>query len=440
MNGNITPTTTGTYSLGSSDYRWVSGHFGNSIHNVDISLSNVSIKTSTTDGWARYFAVRHIDTIKFSIGAYGLGETCAYGYIGTSYTSTWIQFTPTLTTFNGDITASGNILIGTTKDWGFRMAVTAIGSTPSDVGSLGSTDGAYFGNITEGYGTAIWTTGDGKGHVQQGRSNGAATAYNLCLQELGGNVLIGTTSDNGAKLQVNGDLNGINYKLYNGTVNPRLELTDGTTSMYVQLYKSQMGVGPGSGKGIYITSGGNVLISTNVDSGNGAKLQVNGNISASGFIKSGSSDSYLLLGGGGHKAISDFLLKSEVANQELSNNLTTITKSLTVTSNWMDTGIKYTDLDSGTYIVQVSVNASDATGYMYSNIFSGVMSWSNKGTNDDESDEIILHRAGVGYGKTIYLRTKMSTSSEGTNLRLQIAASQNIGAAYTYTFKFKRVI
>lgn len=190
---------------------------------------------------------------------------------------------------------------------------------------------------------------------------------------------------------------------------------------------------------MYMDANGYISIGMGATSAS-QRLQVSGYTLATGFMRSGSSDSYLLLGGGGHKAISDFLLKSELANQELSNNLTTITKSLTVTADWMDTGIKSTDLATGTYIVQVSVNAPDAIGYMYSNIFSGVMSWSNAGTNDNESDEIILHRAGVGYGKTIYLRTKMSGSSEGTNLRLQIAASHNIGAAYTYTFKFKRVI
>jgi hypothetical protein len=42
------------------------------------------------------------------------------------------------------------------------------------------------------------------------------------------------------------------------------------------------------------------------------------------------------------------MLKSEI----LTNNLTTISKSLTVTAAWMDTGIKYTDLPAtGTYIV-----------------------------------------------------------------------------------------
>lgn len=158
------------------------------------------------------------------------------------------------------------------------------------------------------------------------------------------------------------------------------------------------------------------------------------NVTAAGYKKTNSSDSYVLLGGGGHKAVSDFMLKTE----ELSNNLTTITKSLNVTQAWMDTGITSTNLPAnGTYIVQVQVSADDGTGSMYSCYNSGVMSWYRNGTNDTDTDEIILHRSGHAYGKTIYLRTVMQSSGV---LKLQIGASTGIGAAYTYTFKFKRII
>lgn len=158
------------------------------------------------------------------------------------------------------------------------------------------------------------------------------------------------------------------------------------------------------------------------------------NVTAAGYKKTNSSDSYVLLGGGGHKAVSDFMLKTE----ELSNNLTTITKSLNVTQAWMDTGITSTNLPAnGTYIVQVQVSANDNTGDMWHCYNSGVMSWYRDGTNDTDTDEIILHRSGHAYGKTIYLRTVMQ--SYGV-LKLQIGASAGIGAAYTYTFKFKRII
>lgn len=158
------------------------------------------------------------------------------------------------------------------------------------------------------------------------------------------------------------------------------------------------------------------------------------NVTAAGYKKTNSSDSYVLLGGGGHKAVSDFMLKTE----ELSNNLTTITKSLNVTQAWMDTGITSTNLPAnGTYIVQVQVSANDNTGAMWHCYNSGVMSWYRDGTNDTDTDEIILHRSGHAYGKTIYLRTVMQSSGI---LKLQIGASAGIGAAYTYTFKFKRII
>lgn len=158
------------------------------------------------------------------------------------------------------------------------------------------------------------------------------------------------------------------------------------------------------------------------------------NVTAAGYKKTNSSDSYVLLGGGGHKAVSDFMLKTE----ELSNNLTTITKSLNVTQAWMDTGITSTNLPAnGTYIVQVQVSANDGTGNMWHCYNSGVMSWYRDGTNDTNTDEIILHRSGHAYEKTIYLRTVMQSSGV---LKLQIGASAGIGAAYTYTFKFKRII
>lgn len=158
------------------------------------------------------------------------------------------------------------------------------------------------------------------------------------------------------------------------------------------------------------------------------------NVTAAGYKKTNSSDSYVLLGGGGHKAVSDFMLKTE----ELSNNLTTITKSLNVTQAWMDTGITSTNLPAnGTYIVQVQVSANDNTGTMWHCYNSGVMSWYRDGTNDTDTDEIILHRSGHAYRKTIYLRTVMQRSGV---LKLQISASAGIGAAYTYTFKFKRII
>lgn len=129
---------------------------------------------------------------------------------------------------------------------------------------------------------------------------------------------------------------------------------------------------------------------------------------------------------------SDFMLKSD----EINNNVTTITKTLNVTSSWMDTGIAGNNLETGTYIIQLLVN--DSTSF-WSTYHSGIMSWYKDNTNDSETDEIILHRAGHAYSKAIYLRTVLTANGNG-GMKLQIAASSGIGAEHTYTFKFKRVI
>ena len=215
-------------------------------------------------------------------------------------------------------------------------------------------------------------------------------------------------------------------------------ITDGTMSLIAQ-YNNEINFGGSYNSGV-IYFGCRTIdskpIPTQFVFGNSTGTA---SITASGFKKNGSSDSYVLLGAGGHKAISDFLLKTEFANKELESNLTTITKTLTVTQDWMDTGIKHTDLpNDGTYIIQIYT--SNSTNDLWYTYWSGIMSWFQQETNDNDSDEIILHRAGYAYGHTIYLRTIMTARSDGRNLRLQIAADTNLSTAATYTFKFKRII
>lgn len=122
----------------------------------------------------------------------------------------------------------------------------------------------------------------------------------------------------------------------------------------------------------------------------------------------------------------------------------TITKSLKLTTAWMDTGIAGEDLDSGTYVLQVSGFTYTNNNELYSEVWSGVMTWFKYGTNSSNSDEIILHNAGYADNSNeIYLRTKRNPNdSSGKNgtLSLQIAAKINAKAAENITFKFRRLI
>lgn len=122
----------------------------------------------------------------------------------------------------------------------------------------------------------------------------------------------------GSNIQFNGP-QSIHWNT--GTYQQRISITDDSTAN-TSVFNFQQSTNTG-------TSWNNIL-----------QIYDNGILHANGYYKNGSSDSYVLLGGGGHKLVSDFMLKTD----ELSNNLTTITKSLNVTQAWMDTGITSTNL------------------------------------------------------------------------------------------------
>ncbi len=120
------------------------------------------------------------------------------------------------------------------------------------------------------------------------------------------------------------------------------------------------------------------------------------------------------------------------------NDITTITKSLKVTTSWMDTGITGTNLTTGTYAVQMYVNDGTNTS-QYQETYSGIMSWYNGGTNSTDADEILLHKAGhASNGRHVYLRT-IRTPNSGY-LKLQISCTHAFSAASSITFKFKKLI
>lgn len=112
----------------------------------------------------------------------------------------------------------GNVLIGTTENTGNKLDVrgkvliydsskTSLDSTVVansallHISSMGSAnDGLYIGHLVNG---TSWLQSAYHGSTSYPSSN---HAYPISLNPLGGNVLIGTTTDNGDKLQVNGNL------------------------------------------------------------------------------------------------------------------------------------------------------------------------------------------------------------------------------------------
>lgn len=128
------------------------------------------------------------------------------------------------------------------------------------------------------------------------------------------------------------------------------------------------------------------------------------------------------------------------ASSILNANVTTITKTLTLTTDWQDTGISGTDLATGSYLMQLFANDAGAGGTNSNEYYTGSMSWySGSTTSGGEmpTDEIVLHRAGAGTDGSLYLRTYRSPAG---SLKLQVYANQPNVSASNYVFKFKRLI
>ena len=116
-----------------------------------------------------------------------------------------------------------------------------------------------------------------------------------------------------------------------------------------------------------------------------------------------------------------------------------IQKQIKLTTDWQDTGIAGNNLETGTYVVQVSeFNASYTS--LYSEIYSGIMTWYASETNSDNYSEIFLHNAGhADNSNAIYLRTSRRAYGNG-GLHLQIACKVAASGTDTLTFKFRRLI
>lgn len=137
-------------------------------------------------------------------------------------------------------------------------------------------------------------------------------------------------------------------------------------------------------------------------------------------------------------AVDGLMRKADKSKLDGLYDVKSFTKSLIVNTDWTDTGITGTDIDTGTYAVRVEVPKNEPIG-LYNECWSGIMSWFSGGTNDLNGDEILLHNAGhaENAGK-IYLRTLRV--SGGNNMKLQIASKIKFPSALNVVFKFRRLV
>lgn len=115
-----------------------------------------------------------------------------------------------------------------------------------------------------------------------------------------------------------------------------------------------------------------------------------------------------------------------------------IQKQIKLTTDWQDTGIAGNNLETGTYVVQVSGFNWSYT-QIYSEMYSGIMTWYADSTNSGNASEIFLHNAGhADNSNAVYLRTLRTGGN--ASLKLQIACKVAASGTDTLTFKFRRLI
>jgi hypothetical protein len=178
-----------------------------------------------------------------SVADWGIGQPA-----GTNAFAFWSGTYPgNLGTERARITSGGNLLVGTTTDNGARLQVSG---TATVSGAYGTSSGVYLSGTTYGtyganrgatsasagmgyfsVGSQRWFTGIYENSDNFGFYSVGTNGFPLVINYSSGNVLIGTTTDVGARLHVNGDIrtaapsggSAVNWKLgtaRGGTITP----------------------------------------------------------------------------------------------------------------------------------------------------------------------------------------------------------------------------
>lgn len=119
----------------------------------------------------------------------------------------------------------------------------------------------------------------------------------------------------------------------------------------------------------------------------------------------------------------------------------TFTKTLTPTTDWIDTGINGSVLPSGAYILHMTGCWDTNMTWQADAQYVGVVSWYAGETNGSERSDIILHRSGHAFNG---YEISLSTRSYGRNLEihnsLQIKSNIAFTRAANITFTFIKIV
>ena len=115
------------------------------------------------------------------------------------------------------------------------------------------------------------------------------------------------------------------------------------------------------------------------------------------------------------------------------------TKSIQLPANtWTDVGINYTDIKTGTYIMQVWMNDNSTATGQWNERISGILTWFESPTNSEDADEIPVSKS--GHAKNSHDIKLRVTRTPSGYLKLQMCDSIAWSGYANVIFRFKRLI
>jgi hypothetical protein len=182
--------------------------FINSSGNIGIGTTSQSYKLHVVGGsevGARFIVSGTYAPIQFS----GDNSTTIGGL--NAYDNKVVFGRGTSTGVNTDLVISSTTgfvgIATTTVKAQFQVSQTETGTpTIPALGTINNYVGIYLTNIGSLYGLIGGALNSGSYYMQVQRTDASATAYNIILQPNGGNILMGTQTDNGERLYISGNV------------------------------------------------------------------------------------------------------------------------------------------------------------------------------------------------------------------------------------------
>jgi hypothetical protein len=320
---------------------------------------------------------------------------------------------------------------GTVTIWSTSTLQTVTGRGATTTAALSITNSTSATSTNSGALQIVGGVGVG-GALYAGNmySNGNAVITSASLGSYGVSSLTGSTYIAVSTSTGNVTLTNLGVQTLTAGTDTVVTSSTGTVTVYnTSTLQSVTGRGATTNNIVYFTAGvasnayttGTVIVTGGV--GISGNIYINGTLNTNGATSLGSTlQHYGLI---------------PTAGTSIDQIYTTST-SLTLSTNWQNTGISGSSLTTGTYMVQVLANDSGVGGGEVNTYYSGVMSWYAGNGTEVSFDEIPLHRAGSASGTgTIFLQVLRAS---GSGLALQIAGTTNNSGSSTYSFSFRRMI